>query len=200
MTRRTGRRPGDADTRGDILVVARRRFARDGYDATSLRGIAREAEVDPALVHHYFAGKAQLFEAALALPFDAPSVVAHVLDGPVDGVGERLARTFLQVWDGPGSEHLEALLRSAAANEHAARMLREFMTDAVLREIAGSLDADEPELRAGLCAAQLVGVALLRRVLHFDALVTPDAEELIRWLAPTLQRYLTATGPTDGSP
>lgn len=200
MTRRPGRRPGDVDTRGAILAVARRRFASDGYDATSMRGIAREAEVDPALVHHYFAGKAQLFEAALALPFDASAVVAHVLDGPVDGVGERLARTFLQVWDGPGSEHMEALLRSATVNDGAARMLREFMTDEILHVVAGRLDDDEPELRAALCAAQLVGVALLRRVLRLDVLATGDAEELIDWLAPTLQRYLTATRSSSGSP
>ncbi len=69
-----GRRPGNADTRGEIIEAAKRVFAAKGYDGASLRAVAREAEVDPALVHHYFDGKASLFVAAMALPFDPRTV------------------------------------------------------------------------------------------------------------------------------
>ena len=69
-----GRRPGKVDTKGDIIEAATRVFARKGYDGASLRAIAREAGVDPALVHHYFDGKASLFVAAMALPFDPRAV------------------------------------------------------------------------------------------------------------------------------
>src|SRR5260370_34221333 len=69
-----GRRPGNADTRGEIIEAAKRVFAAKGYDGASLRAVAREAQVDPALVHHYFDGKASLFVAAMALPFD-PRIV-----------------------------------------------------------------------------------------------------------------------------
>ena len=68
-----GRRPGNADTRGEIVEAAKRVFAAKGYDGASLRAVAREAQVDPALVHHYFDGKASLFVAAMALPFDPRS-------------------------------------------------------------------------------------------------------------------------------
>ena len=65
-----GRRPGGVDTRQAIVEAARVDFAEQGYDGTSLRGIARRAEVDPALVHHYFGGKPQLFAAVMDIPAD----------------------------------------------------------------------------------------------------------------------------------
>ena len=76
-----GRRPGNADTRGEIVEAAKRVFAAKGYDGASLRAVAREAGVDPALVHHYFDGKASLFVAAMALPFDPRAVQKHEQSG-----------------------------------------------------------------------------------------------------------------------
>ena len=204
MSPRTGRRSGDVDTReeilgdtrDDILVAARSLFAARGYDATSLRAIARAAEVDPALVHHYFDGKADVFTSAFALPFPPEVMVPRVVDGPRDEIGERLVRLFLDVWNGPGAEHLVGILRSALTHEAAAAMLREFMTATLLEGIASSLDVDEPRTRAALCAAHVVGLGVLRPIIGFRALREVDDEELVAGVAPTLQRYLT--GPLPG--
>lgn len=196
MSPRTGRRPGDADTRQEILAAARDRFIHDGFDRTSMRGVARQAGVDPALVHHYFSDKTALFVAAMELPFEPADMVASVVEGPLDGIGERLVRLFLQVWDGPGGDHLVGLLRAAAVNDEAARMLREFITATVLTGVAARLDVDQPEVRAALCGAQIVGAGVLRRIVQLPPLVALEDEALVAWLAPTLQRYLTAPSPT----
>src|ERR671915_1537225 len=97
--RRPGRRPGDTNTRETILAAARTQFADSGFDAASVRAIARAADVDPALVLHYFGSKAALFAAALEIPFEPEEVVQRVLDGPRSQLGRRLALFFLSIWD-----------------------------------------------------------------------------------------------------
>lgn len=196
MSPRTGRRTGPVDTRQDILVAARKLFGEHGYDATSLRAVAREADVDPALVHHYFDGKSDLFTTAFAVPFEPEVLVARVVDGPRDQIGARLIRLFLHVWGGPGAEHLIGILRSAMTHDAAAAMLREFMTATILHGVAEALDVPEPRTRAALCAAHLVGLGVLREIIGFPALREVPDDELVAWIAPTLQRYLT--GPLPG--
>ena len=71
-----GRRPGAPDTRAEILGAARSLFAARGFAGTSVRAIAAEAGVDPALVHHYFGTKDDLFVAALQLPVDPRELLA----------------------------------------------------------------------------------------------------------------------------
>ena len=101
VRRTPGRRPGGPDTRGEILDAARETFAAKGFEGTSLRAVARAAGVDAALVHHYFDGKESLFVEAMALPIDPRVVAERVLDGPVDGIGDRIIGTFLAVWEAP---------------------------------------------------------------------------------------------------
>ena len=161
-----------------------------------MRAIARAADVDPALVHHYFDGKADVFAAAFELPFSPEAVLPRVLEGPTDELGERVVRLFLDVWDGPGAEHLAGILRSALTHDEAAAMLREFMTATLLEGIAQSLDVEEPRSRAALCAAHLVGLGVLRQIIGFQPLREVDDERLVAWVAPTLQRYLTGPPPT----
>lgn len=187
-----GRRPAGADTRAAILDAARAEFAARGYDTSSLRAIARLAEVDPALVHHYFDGKAALFVEAMSFPANPTTLIDTILAGPREEVGERLARTFFDVWDSDlGRERLVAVIRSAVSHDDAARMLREFLAREVFAKVALSTDVPQPHLRAGLAAAQMIGVAMMRYVIGFDPVVHATREEIIVLVAPTLQRYLT---------
>lgn len=186
-----GRRPAGTDTRAAIVDAARTEFAARGYDASSLRGIARLAEVDPALVHHYFDGKAALFVEAMSFPVNPTPLIDTILAGARQDVGERLARTFFDVWDSrAGRERLVALIRSAVSHEVAARMLREFLAREVFAKVALSLDVPQPDLRAGLAAAQMIGVAMMRYVIGFEPIVRASTEEIVALVAPTLQRYL----------
>ncbi|MDQ1535792.1 MAG: hypothetical protein QOE58_185 [Actinomycetota bacterium] len=191
---RRGRRPAGEDTRAAILDAARGEFSAKGDDASSMRGIARLAEVDPALVHHYFDGKAVLFVEAMSLPVNPSVLIETILAGPREQVGEGLARTFFNVWDSPqGRERLVALIRSAVSNDDAARMLREFLAREIFGKVAVSVGVPQPQLRAGLAAAQLMGVAMMRYVIGFEPLVSASSDEIVDIVAPTLQRYLTDT-------
>ncbi len=188
---RRGRRPAGEDTRAAILDAARAEFSAKGYDACSLRAIARLAEVDPALVHHYFDGKAALFIESMSLPVNPSFLVDAILAGPREQIGERLAGTFFDIWDSPqGRERLVALIRSAVSNEDAARMLREFLVREVFGKVASSMDVPQPHLRAGMAAAQMVGVAMMRYVIGYEPVVRASTGEIVALVAPTLQRYL----------
>jgi AcrR family transcriptional regulator len=178
-----------------ILDVAREEFAERGYDKASVRGIAKAAGVDSALVHHYFGTKEQVFAASiemvLAPALEAP---AALVDGPVDGAGERMTRFFFGVWDAPATRApLLAIVRSALNNEVAAGVFRGLVASQLLARIAQRLDLPEgeAELRASLAAAQLVGTAMLRYVIKVEPLASADVEWVIGRIAPVVQGHLT---------
>jgi AcrR family transcriptional regulator len=189
---RTGRRPGKSGTREAILAAARGAFAQVGYDRATIRDIAAAAGVDPALVHHYFDDKEGLFIAAMALPLDPERIVAAVTDGDPDGMGERIASLLLLLWDNTETRNpLLALVRSAVSNDNAARMLREFVTAAILTRVTKELGVPDAELRASLVASQIIGLAIGRYIVGIEPLASAPRETLIAALAPTIQRYLT---------
>ncbi|MCF6470958.1 TetR/AcrR family transcriptional regulator [Nonomuraea sp. MG754425] len=190
MKRRPGRRPGSADTRGEILTAARREFAEKGFDKATVRGIAREAQVDPALVHHYFDTKEGMFVAAMELPLGPRDIVPLLVDGPREEIGERLVRLILRVTASAETrEPLVALIRSAMTNDQVVGMFREFLTNALLYQVADRLEV--PYLRIEAAFAQMFGVVMARYVLKLEPLASASPEELVELLAPTVQRYFT---------
>ncbi|MEW2377798.1 TetR family transcriptional regulator [Micromonospora sp. NPDC047812] len=193
MARRTGRRPGNPDTRQAILDAARAAFAERGFDRASIRAVAAAARVDPALVHHYFGSKDRLFLAAMHAPADPAELLPRVLAGDRAGLGERLVRAFLGVWDSPAGTAGVALLRSAVSNEWTARLLREFLVTQVLRRVLDQLDVDPAELplRGSLVASQLIGLAMMRHVVRLEPVASAAPETLVAAVGPTVQRYLT---------
>ncbi|MFB9239711.1 TetR family transcriptional regulator [Plantactinospora siamensis] len=194
MARRTGRRPGNPDTREAILAAARSAFAEKGFDGASIRAIAAGAGVDPALVHHYFGTKDQLFLAVMDAPIDPGTLIPDLVAGGRDGLGERLVRTFLTIWDSPAGAVGVALLRSGINNDWSARLLREFLTSQILRRVLAGLDLDPAEapLRSSLIASQMAGMALMRYVLKLEPLASAPAEAVVAAVGPTMQRYLDA--------
>ncbi|WP_426506449.1 TetR family transcriptional regulator [Dactylosporangium sp. McL0621] len=189
---RTGRRPGNQDTREAILAAARTAFAERGFDGASIRQIASTAGVDPALVHHYFGAKDQLFLATMNAPIDPGELLPPVFEPGIDGVGERLVRAFLGVWDSPAGTPVVALVRSAMQHDWSARMLREFLVSQILRRAARALDLDPAEApkRAALVASQMIGIGILRYILKLEPLASMPPEEVVSNVAPTIQRYL----------
>lgn len=190
--RRTGRRPGVSGARAAILAAARTAFGERGYDGTSIRAIARDAGVDPALVHHYFGTKADLFQAAALLPLDASLIVSTLTGGPQRDVGERVVRLFLGVWESvEGRGAFLGLLRSAVSNPEAARALRGLIARDVLEPVARAMDRPNAPLRATLVASHMIGLAMARYVVQVEPISDASPEELVRAVAPTIQRYLT---------
>jgi AcrR family transcriptional regulator len=188
---RTGRRPGNSGSREAILAAARAQFAHHGYDAATLRGIAGAAEVDPALVRHYFGSKEGLFVAALEFPVDPAKALPGLFAQGTDGLGERLVRFFLEVWDDPDGQPFLALLRSVTDSAEAAEMLRQFVTREVVARLAAVIGGEGARLRASLAGSQLVGLAMMRYVIHLEPIASADRGELARILGPVIQRYLS---------
>ncbi|MFE0582624.1 MULTISPECIES: TetR family transcriptional regulator [unclassified Streptomyces] len=179
-------------TQERIRLAAREVFAERGYDKTSVRGVAKVAGVDPALVHHYFGSKDDLFAAAIEISIEpALEVPAVIGEGP-EGIGERLARYFLGVWENPVTRApLLAVIRSALTHEAAAKVLRGLVLRRLLERVAADLDVPDPTFRAELAASHMVGIAILRYVLQVEPLASADTEDIVALVAPTLQRYLT---------
>jgi AcrR family transcriptional regulator len=193
---RTGRRPGPNRTRAAILDAARAAFAERGYEAVSMRAVARDAGVDPALVHRFHGSKEDLFVAAMELPMSPGRLVPALLAEGVDGLGERLVRTLLELFDRPAAfAPFLALIRGAASNEHAAAMLREFLAREVLGRLAAAASPDRPELRASLAGSQIVGLAMARYVVGVPPLATTDRDTVVACVGPAIQRYLTGALP-----
>jgi AcrR family transcriptional regulator len=196
MTRRVGRRPGRQDTRGGIVAAAREVFAERGYDGASIRQIAASAGVDPALVHHYFGTKEQLFLAVVQPPVSPADLVPRIVAGDPAKLGERLVTTFISMFESSvTAPAFEALLRGAFANRLSGTLIREFFAVQIIRRVVRELDTmvdvAELPLRANLAASQLLGLAATRYILKFEPIATAPRETVIAAVAPTLQRYLT---------
>jgi AcrR family transcriptional regulator len=190
---RGGRRPGNPDTRGQILDAARAEFARAGFGGTTIRNVAAAAAVDPALVHHYFGSKQDLFAAVIDPPADPRAIVTPVLSRPPAEMGEVLVRQFLGLWDGPPGHRARVLMTSAVTDPAVGSLLREFVLMRAVHPVLAAVATPrrERDLRAGLITSQLMGLALARYVLAFPELTRPTAERLVQAVAPTIQRYLT---------
>ena len=177
-------------TRTAILAAARDRFAADGYERATIRAIAKDARIDPSMVMRYYGSKEGLFAAVLDVDLRLPAPEA--LD-PHE-VGPVLVSHFLDLWE--QNEALTAMLRVGVTNEAGAKRMqsvfRDQLTPVVLRTCP---DPEQAPTRAALCASQLLGLALTRYVLRFPPTVALSREEIVVWLGPTVQRYLTAPNP-----
>jgi AcrR family transcriptional regulator len=198
LRRPIGRRPGPSRTREQILSAARASFARDGFDAASIRGVATSAGVDPALVRRFFGSKEQLLIAALSDAMRPSERLDEVLTGDLETLGDRLIRYMLEAWEQPrgNQQVLIAMIRSAATNTRGARFLKEFIGGEILKRLESKLDRGEAQLRSSLVGSQIVGLAFYRYVLKVEPLASATPEELSALVGPTLQRYLT--GPMTG--
>lgn len=189
---RRGPRPGGTDTRTQILVAAADVFSRDGYQRGSVRGIAREAGVDPALVRHYFASKSELFVEALRPPFDVSEQVTRMATGDPQLVGQRVMAFFVEVWDdsvrGP---RMIQLMRAALDHPEVAEFVRTLIIEGVIQRVAAAVGAPNPARAAATAASQVVGLAMLRHAAHIEPLASESSEELIARFGPIFTRLLT---------
>lgn len=197
--KRPGRRPGKQDTSAAILSAARAVFAERGFDRASIRAIASAADVDPALVHHYFGTKHDLFIAVIRPPTDPTALIPRILGerlttGP-GGVGERFAGTFLSVLEQPESgAAMRGLIRSAITDETSARLIKEFFHTQVVRQIqqdvAHVIPRAQVPRRASFVASQIFGLVVTRYLLELEPLARATTADVVAAVAPTLERYL----------
>ena len=188
--RKTGRRPGDPEvTKQAILQAARDVFGESGFERATIRAIGARAEVDPALVHHHFGTKHSLFVAAHRLPVDPARLVKGLADLPRDQLAPQIVRLYLTTFGAPGSPAL-SLLRAAATNESAARMLREFLGEVLLEHASSLIPYPDARLRVVLLVSQLIGVLFTRHAIGIPEVADLEVEELVVLLGPMVDRYL----------
>jgi AcrR family transcriptional regulator len=194
-----GRRPGGGDTRAEILDAARQSFAEEGYERSSVRGIARRAGVDPALVHHYFGDKARLFVEIVHLTRD-PRAGVDAMHAAGGVTGARIVRNFLAAWEGGGPDdprggRFATIVEAVASSPHAADALREFLEERVWSRVP------EPPRNRALITAQLFGLAWTRYILRVEPVASADPAELADWVGATIDTLLesrrAATPDTD---
>ncbi|MBX7431930.1 TetR family transcriptional regulator [Mycobacterium sp. Y57] len=203
--RRRGRRQGEPVSREAVLAAAKERFARDGYDKTTLRAVAEDARVDASMVLYLFGSKQELFRESLRLIIDPGVLVAALAGDDATGepdIGTRMVRTYLTVWEAPESAvSMRAMLASATSNPDAQAAFRAFMQNYVLAAVSGVIGGgDEARLRATLAASSLVGTAMLRYLMAVGPLAELPTEDVVRLVAPTVTRYLTAGADELGLP
>jgi AcrR family transcriptional regulator len=194
VRRRSGPRPGNTRSRRQILEAAKLAFAANGYAGTSMRGVAREAGVDPSLIVHFFQTKAGLFSAVVEWPYDGTRVAADIEHVEIDALGAYSATTFFGNWEADEQrDPMISMIQAALADPAAAALLREYITVNFALPLVTRAGTDQPLLRAGLIAAQLMGMGLARYALAFDALRNAPTEQLIAVLGESIQR--SCTGP-----
>lgn len=187
---RPGRRPGNPDTRAQIVAAARAEFAGRGFDRTSMRGVARAAGVDARLVHHYFDSKEALLLESLGSRVDPRTLIAAAADGPAAGRAERVVRAFLGAWEQREvREPFLTVLRAAATNDAGARLLREGLLRVVFSAVRPYLHGPDVELRLDLIGSQVLGLAFLRYVAQVEPLASASVDELAPRLAAALEAY-----------
>ncbi|MFD4481043.1 MULTISPECIES: TetR/AcrR family transcriptional regulator [unclassified Streptomyces] len=190
---RSGRRPGENSTKDQILTAALDLFAAKGYSGTTIRAIAGEAGVDPALVHHFFSTKEGVFHAAVNSRLSVSSLFDALADddsrpAPEDRA-EWVARTFLSFWEDESTRPaMVAIYRTGLADESTSRTFRDriesSMGNFVLRLVPEV--TERTEVFTSLMSAQLAGLAMLRYVLKVEPLASVDFEDLLTWFVPAL--------------
>jgi AcrR family transcriptional regulator len=194
--KRPGRPAGSSNTRDRILASARELFARNGIRNTSIRAVAAAADVDSALVHHYFGTKEQLFAAAVHIPIDPMDVIGPLRDVPVEELGYKLPSMLLPLWDSEIGAALIATLRSILAGSEV-NLFRTFIQDVIAVEVGTRVD-DPPgsgNIRIQFVASQLLGVVMARYILELEPFASLPPQQIADTIAPNLQRYLTGDLP-----
>ena len=187
---RPGRRQGDPRTRDTIVDAAREEFLERGYTATTIRSVARRAEVDPALVYHYFTDKATLYGSTLSLPADPRQILNDVRTESASP-GVRLVEGFLTQWEaGPGQpgQSFVNQVQAMSSSPEAARGLREFLMDRVWAQLA---EGDEAaRWRTVAVSSELVGLAWNRYIVRMEPLASASPREVAQHVGPALERLM----------
>lgn len=189
-----------SSTRDAILAAARESFATRGYAGTTIRAVAARAGVDPSLVHHYFGGKDDLLLETLQVPFDPRTLLPRVLEGDPETAAWRLLDAVLQQWDIPENRLAVAAVAQIGLTAPAhANPVRERLLPLILFTLSERLP-EPAERRAQLVATQMIGLIVGRYMVGLEPLASMSRAELVGWLAPNVQRYLTGPVPATAEP
>ena len=202
---RRGRRSGQSDTRSKILAAARTQFIAVGYRAATVRSIAAQAGVDPALISYFFGSKQHLFGEALALRANPAEIIAEAMAGPLDELPRRLLTVLLETWDQPENQPTLLAIAQAGAGPDSSALTRSFVEEVLAVPITERLlhegaPTGEVRLCTALVLTQLVGVIYARYVLAVDPVAAIPRQAFIDRFTPALNTVVrSCLDPTDGA-
>jgi AcrR family transcriptional regulator len=187
--RRPGRPPGPGSTSDDVLRAARTLFAERGYQATTVRAIAAAAGVTPAMIHHFFGSKQQVFLASIRMPIDPVQLMATMTQGPRDEFAQRFVGTFVRLWSTePTGSALRTMLRTAIADEELSRAIRTFAESVLLPTAATALDV--PVQRTAAALSVMLGMAVARHLIGIGPLAELSDEDVVARYVPPVRAAL----------
>ena len=190
QSKHTGRRQGESKAKEDIILAAQNLFALSGYEKATIRSIAKEAKVDPALINHYFKSKQELFIESMLPLFDGPKLLQKALDGPDDEIGLRLSRLFIFLISNERTKSLIiGIIRSSTTDEQAAKMMNIFITENVASIVKQKIKGNDASVISNLIGSQFVGIVLAREIIKVEPLASLSEDDLMKYLAPKLQIY-----------
>ena len=190
QSKHTGRRQGESKAKEDIILAAQNLFALSGYEKATIRSIAKEAKVDPALINHYFKSKQELFIESMLPLFDGPKLLQKALDGPDDEIGLRLSRLFIFLISNERTKSLIiGIIRSSTTDEQAAKMMNIFITENVASIVKQKIKGHDASVISNLIGSQFVGIVLAREIIKVEPLASLSEDDLMKYLAPKLQIY-----------
>ena len=197
VNKRRGRPSGSSNAKGQILTAARAGFEANGYIGTSLRSIAREADVDHTLVTYYFGSKEGLFRAVAALAL-SPAQGFDVVAAKVapEHLPEALLRAALTLWDRPEYRTgLTRLFADALASQSASRVLREYLQSEMVGRLTDHIEGPDAQQRAAAAATIMSGLFLTRHLLRLEPVASLAPNEIVAQLAPALRAALGPRSP-----
>lgn len=192
---RPGRWRSGAESKQRILQAARDLFGLHGYRGTTVRAVATEAGVDPAMVFYFFGTKQGLFAAAVEMSDKVPPAIESMFAAGLDTLGERLVRTLLENLEKSDRTPLVMLTRSAPDDDRSETLLREFIDREITERIAAMLDTPDAALRAGMVNVQILGLAVARYIVRIEPIASSSIDELVARFGPLVQHCLTGRTP-----
>jgi AcrR family transcriptional regulator len=190
---RPGRWRSGAESKQRILATARAMFRARGYDGTTVRAVAAEAGVDPAMVFYFFGTKQGLFGAVLEMAAEVPPAIESIFEGGLDGIGERIVRTLLDNLDKAEHSPFVLLARSAPTHDQSEALLLEYIDREITGRLAALLDAPDATMRAGMVNVQMLGLAVARYIVRIEPIASASVDELVARFGPIIQDCLTGT-------
>jgi AcrR family transcriptional regulator len=182
---RPGRWRSGAQSKQRILEVARVQFREHGYAGTTVRAVATDAGVDPAMVFYFFGTKQGLFGAVMDMSADAPPAIEAIFTGGLDGIGERIIRTLVENLD--GSDRLPLSMLAGSSDE---TLLREYIDREITGRLTAMVDAPDAALRVGMVNVQLLGLAVARYLIRIEPIASAPADELVTRFGALIQQCL----------
>ncbi|PZE65943.1 TetR/AcrR family transcriptional regulator [Curtobacterium sp. MCBD17_021] len=180
-----------AATRLALVQAARRRFAFDGYRATTVRDIAADAGVNVALINRYFVSKVGLFRACLDR--DAPDRDLGVpdLDRAVGGLIRHIIRSPTD------EDSMQLLLLLRSSGDEAVDAIRRETLRGYAERLAGAVSAggttlvdDDLLVRAEIALSVVLGMTMMRTSTRVEPLASADVEAVAVPLEEALRALL----------